>query len=230
MIRVALLSSKAVLRSGLRALLEEFFPAGAEDQDVIRVVFEARGLEDLDNFPEDIDLMLVTDDVLEAIRLDQMKTALVNGPPLIMLFDNPQLPQEVFQAPWFIRGALPLESSPEELIAGCRAVSEGLVVLSPAVLASFRPAIPEPLHGLQGSFLLGQALIDEPYPVESLTAREREVLQWIAQGLANKQVAAVLKISEHTVKFHISSIYTKLGVTNRAEAVRRGIQLGLILL
>jgi DNA-binding NarL/FixJ family response regulator len=66
--------------------------------------------------------------------------------------------------------------------------------------------------------------------IDPLTDREMEVLQLIAQGLANKQIAANLSISEHTVKFHVSSIYTKLGVGNRTEAVRMGVRRGLILL
>lgn len=67
-------------------------------------------------------------------------------------------------------------------------------------------------------------------PIEALTEREQEVLQLLAQGLANKQIAGQLGISAHTVKFHISSIYGKLGATNRTEAVRIGLQIGLILL
>jgi DNA-binding NarL/FixJ family response regulator len=61
-----------------------------------------------------------------------------------------------------------------------------------------------------------------------LTAREREVLQGLAAGRANKQIAGDLGISEHTVKFYTSAIYGKLGVTNRAEAVAVGVRLGLL--
>jgi ATP/maltotriose-dependent transcriptional regulator MalT len=63
---------------------------------------------------------------------------------------------------------------------------------------------------------------------EPPTAREGEVLGLLAQGLSNKQIARELRISEHTVKFHISSLYAKLGVGNRAEAVSRGARHGLI--
>jgi DNA-binding CsgD family transcriptional regulator len=55
-----------------------------------------------------------------------------------------------------------------------------------------------------------------------------EVLQQLALGLANKQIGAALKMSENTVKYHITSIYMKLGANNRAEAVRIGARLGLI--
>jgi len=63
-----------------------------------------------------------------------------------------------------------------------------------------------------------------------LSEREIEVLGLLAQGKANKQIAAMLSISEHTVKFHVSSIFTKLNVTNRAEAVRQGVRGGWVAL
>ena len=64
----------------------------------------------------------------------------------------------------------------------------------------------------------------------TLTERERQVLQLTAQGLANKQIAAALEISENTVKFHLSSLYAKLGVTSRTEAVRSGARHGWVVL
>ncbi len=63
-----------------------------------------------------------------------------------------------------------------------------------------------------------------------MTEREGQVLQLTAQGLANKQIAVALGISEHTVKFHLSSLYAKLGVTSRMEAVRAGARRGLVVL
>ena len=65
---------------------------------------------------------------------------------------------------------------------------------------------------------------------ESLTARELEVLEQLAAGLSNKAIASRLGISDQTVKFHVASITGKLGVTNRTEAVRRALRLGLIAL
>jgi DNA-binding NarL/FixJ family response regulator len=65
---------------------------------------------------------------------------------------------------------------------------------------------------------------------EALTARELQVLEQLAAGLSNKAIAARLGISDQTVKFHVSSITGKLGVTNRTEAVRRALRLGLIAL
>ncbi len=73
----------------------------------------------------------------------------------------------------------------------------------------------------------GEGVGEESLPVP-LTAREKEVLQQMAGGLANKQIALTLGISEHTVKFHLSALYAKLGAASRTEAVKRGIELGLI--
>lgn len=106
-------------------------------------------------------------------------------------------------------GVLPTEASAEELTAAIHALSQGLIV-GPATLLFESES--EPLsHG-------------------PLTDRESEVLGLLAKGLANKQIAVALGISEHTVKFHVSSIYSKLNVTNRTEAVREGLRGGWIAL
>ena len=64
--------------------------------------------------------------------------------------------------------------------------------------------------------------------IESLTTREQEVLALVADGLSNREVAQQLAISEHTVKFHLASIFGKLGVSTRTEAVQKGLRLGVI--
>ena len=106
-------------------------------------------------------------------------------------------------------GILPTDASAEELTAAVHALSQGLIVGTPTLLFESES---EPLsHG-------------------PLTDRESEVLGLLAKGLANKQIAVALGISEHTVKFHVSSIYAKLNVTNRTEAVREGLRGGWIAL
>jgi DNA-binding CsgD family transcriptional regulator len=80
-----------------------------------------------------------------------------------------------------------------------------------------------------------EAVISRPSPtrppeplVEALTAREHDVLARVADGLPNREIAHALGISEHTVKFHLASIFGKLGVSTRTEAVQRGLRLGVI--
>ena len=108
-------------------------------------------------------------------------------------------------------GVVPTDASPEELGAAVAAVAQGLVVLPRAVA-----------DGTLAEAPAAEELSEPP------TAREGEVLGLLARGLSNKQIARELRISEHTVKFHISSLYAKLGVGNRAEAVSRGARHGLI--
>ncbi len=65
-------------------------------------------------------------------------------------------------------------------------------------------------------------------PHEALTLREHDVLELLAQGLGNREIAERLGISDHTVKFHLSAIFGKLGASTRTDAVRRALSLGLI--
>ena len=64
--------------------------------------------------------------------------------------------------------------------------------------------------------------------IEALTTREHDVLALVADGLPNRDIATALAISDHTVKFHLASIFGKLGVSTRTEAVQRGLRLGVI--
>jgi two-component system, NarL family, response regulator YdfI len=110
-----------------------------------------------------------------------------------------------------VRGILLDTSSESQIVTTVMAVSMGLVVLDPGAFELLNS--PEKVSASLGF---------------SLTAREIEVLQRLGSG--NKAIAHSLYISEHTVKFHISSIFQKLGVSTRTEAVTVGVRLGLILL
>jgi len=115
-----------------------------------------------------------------------------------------------------VRAILPREVKREELLAAVQASVAGLIVLHPEALGSLLPTGADEQPELDSSDQI-------------LTPREIEVLRMIAEGLGNKEIASKLKISDHTVKFHISSIFAKLGAANRAEAVTLGIRLGVIM-
>ncbi len=99
---------------------------------------------------------------------------------------------------------LPPGVSVPQLDAALRAVAAGLSVRMPAAADGFGPARP------------------------LLTPRELEILGCLGDGLSNKAVARRLGISQHTVKFHLEAVFTKLGVASRAEAVAKGLRSGLI--
>lgn len=104
-------------------------------------------------------------------------------------------------------GLLRLNASCDQIVHAVKSVADGLTVFDGA--------------------LAPQSSGDEPLP-EELTPREIEVLRLLADGLANKDIAVQLSISEHTIKFHIHSILGKLGAASRTEAVARGLRNGLI--
>jgi DNA-binding NarL/FixJ family response regulator len=116
------------------------------------------------------------------------------------------------------RAVLWRESHPREITAALEAAHDGLIVFSPEILEMLLPAPPE------------LAASGDLPPGEPLTAREIDVLSLLAEGAGNKEIAARLHISEHTVKFHVSSILAKLGAATRTEAVTRGYKEGLILM
>ena len=103
-------------------------------------------------------------------------------------------------------GMLRAEASPEQIVHAIHSVASGLMVFDSMLIAHAR----------------------EDQVPESLTPRESEVLQLLADGLGNREIASRLGISEHTIKFHIRSILGKLGAASRTEAVSRGLRSGLI--
>jgi len=121
-----------------------------------------------------------------------------------------------------IRAVLPNDVSPDQLVAALQAATSGLLVMHPAQVP-----LTVNVNGFASAPGRSQGL-DEL--AEALTPRESEVLQMLASGLPNKEIAAKLAISEHTVKFHVASIMGKLGAASRTEAVALGIRRGLVLL
>jgi len=117
-----------------------------------------------------------------------------------------------------VRAILPRTASGAEIIAALEAVATGLVVLHRDSIGLVLPGRANETRELP------------PTPQQPLTPREMEVLRMLADGLGNKTIAWKMSISEHTVKFHVASIFSKLNVSTRTEAVTIGLRLGLILL
>jgi DNA-binding NarL/FixJ family response regulator len=213
-IRVYVIASSPALRAGLRALLGS--------HETFEVVGET-SIEEPLLFPGGVDVLVLAGEhtVTHPALWKVLKS--LESPAVLLLTEGNELPASLLNGldlrAW---GALPLDCTEEELTAAVFALNEGLLVGSPALLKSL---LLPPASGGADKILSMDEVTSEP-----LTAREIEVLRLLAQGLANKQIALALGISEHTVKFHIASIYTKLGVNSRTEAVRAGVRHGLVVL
>jgi two-component system, NarL family, response regulator YdfI len=128
---------------------------------------------------------------------------------VIVLSDDPQWTAEALRNG--IRAILPRELSPAEMLAAVEAAAAGLVVLHPRDLETILP-VAHPARS-----------------VEALSPREIEVLGMMAEGISNKEIAARMGISEHTVKFHVAQIMGKLRAGTRTEAVMTGVRMGLVM-
>ena len=200
MIRVTIVSPNHALRVGLREMLSS------------HANIEVAG--------ETVNLESVNEKETEVVVIDSVSSVLLqNGKKdfaILFLTDDIESVRMLLNSKVQTWGVLSVEATAEELVAGVLAVGEGLWVGAPSLVAELM-RLPRSRESLGEDSL-----------IEPLTAREKEVLQLMAQGLANKQIALSLGISEHTVKFHLSSLYAKFGISSRTEAVRRGIELGLI--
>ena len=160
--------------------------------------------------------------LLESAEIDVFRTVAEissepRGPAFAVLATNANRSELLRLVRSGARAILHSDSSPVEISDALQAVSNGLAVFSAELLEILLPG--------------AEATEAEPFLLqESLTSRETEVLALLAGGAGNKEIAAKLGISEHTAKFHVSSILGKLGATTRTEAVTRGYRLGLIMI
>jgi len=216
MIRILVVAASAVVRAGLEALVREsaMLELAGSSPSLSAVFREIRRLDadvvlmELDSFdPESVALMDGVSNQLGG------STTL----PVVLLAQESSVPStEAFRMG--VRALLTRAASTAEITAALVAASAGLVVTHPDAFESTSP---------QG------ALSPREHPASpqyELTPREIEVLRMMSEGLGNKMIADRLKISEHTVKFHISSIFTKMDVLSRTEAVMAGLRQGIILL
>jgi two-component system, NarL family, response regulator YdfI len=214
-IRVAIVASGAIVRSGLVAMLAA--------QPEIVVVGSAGELAELvrevDRWLPDVVLLDSGNLVLAAAweELTAMQDLQARSIPILIIddFDRVDLPLATRAG---VRGILATTSTEAEIVAALSAVALGLIVFAAEAIDLF-----------DRDRAFGTRSIGDN-PEFSLTPREVEVLIGLGSGLGNKAIAQALQISDHTVKFHISSIFQKLGVSTRTEAVAIGIRSGVILL
>lgn len=204
-LRVLVVAAYPSVRAGLAALLAREVGLEVEETDG-RVGETAAAVHDVTV----IDLTGFDDDWVES-RVEHAA-----GRGLVLLGANPEV-----DGPGLSTGAIAYLGSNTEaaaLVAAVRAVFSGLTVVDPALLVAARIASHAPGVAIGGA-VDGQG--------DALTAREREVLRLVADGLPNKGIARELGISEHTAKFHVGSLLAKLGAGSRTEAVtiatRRGV-------
>jgi DNA-binding NarL/FixJ family response regulator len=210
-IRVFLIAASPVARAALQNRLK------APSLKIVgsTATIDALG-SDLSDAQADVLLIDSAGELYESVIESLADSDLAAEIPIVLLTEalSREASTQALQAG--IRAVLPNEIPIDQLVAALRAAAAGLVVLHPSEVPAF-PAI-QPAS---------QPLAELPEP---LTRREREVLQMLAAGLANKEIAARLNISDHTAKFHVAAILGKLGAATRTEAVALGIRRGLVLL
>lgn len=213
MIRVLIAARSPIVQAGLEATIAR--------EPTLQVVGRIAALAALESSlssgrPDAIVLeaALLTDTHLETLAVLQEEVAIA----LLVA------PTESYSAttllPLGVKAILPIDVTADELILTVEAISVGLVVLHPDISDALLHELP-PSSGSE----LPDDIVNTP-----LTPRELELLQLLATGLGNKAIARQMNISEHTVKFHISSIFCKLNASSRTEAVMLGMRLGLIFL
>lgn len=206
MIRVLVVARSPQVRARIEASLgrrADFLVAGAGDWPPID------GTAD-----REPDVVLLVLEPGELPRLDS--THAPAAARLIVLGAEPieqWAPAALSRGAW---GALPFDASSAELSAAIEGVAAGLAVMPQQIARGSRARAPRRLGA--------------DAPPQSLTPREIEILELLAAGLGNKAIAARLGISGHTVKTHVVSLFEKLGVSTRAEAVAAGVRRGLLML
>lgn len=199
-IRVLLASTSAVRRAGLEVLLGR--------SQGVKLVGSVQGLKTIEQRARDAEADVVVIDLDTDAELPQGTTA-----PTVVLTDDAPVGWSAAAVRAGARAILARDSGVEEISAAIHAAYGGFVLL-------------EPEAALEMARAVRSAPVRESG--EELTARELEVLRLMGEGYLNREMAARMGISEHTVKFHVSSILNKLGAETRTEAVSLGIRMGMI--
>jgi len=216
-IRALIAAASPVVRAGLEALL-----ARSASVAIVAATTGDTLADDIETHEPQVVLLAVearSDAVPNVVtQIGLSPDAVPRTPAFVLLADAPSLSWTADALRGGARSVLPRDATPDEIIAALEAAAAGLVTL-PADLAVDLVSAPRGPGARPGG-----------PPTPPLTRREVEVLGLLAEGLANKNIASRLGISEHTVKTHVASILTKLDAFSRAEAVAIGARQGLILL
>ncbi len=209
--QVLIVAEQLLVRSGLAALLAT--------QDDLEIVAQVSGLtlsDDLDLYQPDAVVLDLGYTIADGSPSTLERVEALTDVPVVMLVSGVEDASAVVGSieDGTAYGLLLRETSPDLISAALWSVVAGLITIDPALAASL---------------IIPEASSEEPL-AEALTPRETEVLQLLAEGLPNKQIARQLAISPNTVKFHINSILTKLSAQSRTEAVVRATRSGLIIL
>jgi two-component system, NarL family, response regulator YdfI len=223
-ITVQIIAASAVVRAGLAALI------GADERfQVLRSFPTAREAQaEIERTERPADLIIAelgdrsSDEILERAAITEGTEA--NGPAVVALIPDWQQKLVGSLLRSGVSAVLPNTATGEEILAAVEAALAGLIVLPRDALEIF-----EEIASTQQTDHESTALDLEPL-TEIVTPRERQVLDMMAGGFGNKEIAMRLKISEHTIKFHVSSILAKLGASSRTAAVTQGLRRGLILM
>jgi NarL family two-component system response regulator YdfI len=211
-IRVVVAATSAVRRGGLEAIVRENASLKLSGSVPGFVGLAARVLE---LQPDVLIADLAQPDTQFISAADLLEHA---GIAIVALVDDPEVNWTSRALRSGVRAIVSRESSEKEIVSAIVAASTGLVLLDPEVTRQL------------ASQTRTTNAERSPDNFEELTLREIEVLRLMAEGFGNKEIASRLGISDHTVKFHISSILAKLGASSRTEAVTHGIRMGLVLL
>jgi DNA-binding NarL/FixJ family response regulator len=222
---VLIAATSAVVRAGLETLLAgnaSVVVVGSVNRISARHGEHTSLSDEIESHEPDVVLIDVDDNlgVSRGLPLGMLTPDAVTRAPAVVLLSDSREPAWLVDALRHgVRAVLSRDAPPEEIVAAVESAGAGLVALSRDAVQALLAAAPR-----------GDSVESEPPRSPPLTPRESEVLRLLAEGLGNKMVAARLGISEHTVKTHIASVFTKLEVFTRAEAVARGIRIGAILL
>ena len=212
MIRVSIIAPAIAVRAGLRALLS--------DDPQINVIADAANLAEMAEAQIEADVIVWAPETsleVTAMLAELAELKIGESTALLLVHNDPKVMESLTRLPLRAWGLLDPEATQTELIASIQALNEGLIVTNPIWLNQAFESLTTSKDGNNDL-------------VEALTGREVEILQLLALGLTNKQIAGRLRISAHTVKFHVSTIFSKLGTTNRVETVNLGLKKGLIVL